>query len=140
MNSSIGSFKVSIEGLAENDKPCRIYTNILDRKDGSYIVRYKLFEKCNSLSISITFSGEHAAGSPYMFSKGILSDDCNCPKGYISEMIDEWECGSIPQQISKDLEYFDDIDWDDMRNKVNISNFVFQEYFIEKICLHYNKS
>lgn len=119
LNNSIGdAFKIVIEGRVREDKPCRIYTNTLDRKDGSYIVRYKLFEKCDNLLISIKYSGVNVAESPYKFSKEILSELCNCPRGELSYLLDSWECGAIPKQLFEDLSNFHSIDWDDLRSKV----------------------
>ncbi|XP_044752977.1 protein O-glucosyltransferase 2-like [Coccinella septempunctata] len=118
-NHSIAdALKVSVEGLIGNKRPCRININKLDREDGSLIVRYKLFEKCDNLMISITYSGEHIAESPYKYSQIILSEQCDCPNGNLPEMLNQWDCGFIPKQISQDLMHFNDINWDDIRVKV----------------------
>lgn len=37
----------------------------MNRKDGSYIVRYKVYETCYDLEINISYKNTHAGGSPY---------------------------------------------------------------------------
>lgn len=70
-------FSLKVEGL---EKSCRIFKELLDRKDGSYIARFRLYEPCDGLKISITTSKRlHIAESPYIFGQKILHSDCNCP-------------------------------------------------------------
>lgn len=42
-----------ISGKTKNGNTCRIWTNILDRKDASFIVRYKLYEVCYEFNILV---------------------------------------------------------------------------------------
>jgi len=44
---------VLISGKTKNGNTCRIWTNILDRKDASFIVRYKLYEVCHEFNILV---------------------------------------------------------------------------------------
>lgn len=37
----------------------------MDRKDGSYVVRYKMFSTAEDLMIDILYGGRHVASSPY---------------------------------------------------------------------------
>lgn len=67
LNKSPGSvFSVEIEG--QSGKSCRVWSNILDRKDGSFIVRYKLYEPCSRILISVKCNGEELPNFPYEFS------------------------------------------------------------------------
>lgn len=49
----IKDFNVLISGKTKIGNKCRIWTNILDRKDASFIVRYKLYEVCFDFSILV---------------------------------------------------------------------------------------
>lgn len=42
-----------ISGKTKDGNTCRIWTNILDRKDASFIVRYKLYEICYEFKILV---------------------------------------------------------------------------------------
>lgn len=42
-----------ISGKTKDGNTCRIWTNILDRKDASFIVRYKLYEVCYEFKILV---------------------------------------------------------------------------------------
>ena len=41
---------------------------VLDRHDGSYLVRYKLWQWYHSVVISVLYNGQHVAASPYTLS------------------------------------------------------------------------
>lgn len=56
---------VKITGKTSTNRECRIWVNTLDRKDGSYIVRYKVYESCLSIVINVRYDGNHVAQSPY---------------------------------------------------------------------------
>lgn len=50
---NIKDFNVIISGITKIGNKCRIWTNILDRKDSSFLVRYKLYEVCYDLIILV---------------------------------------------------------------------------------------
>lgn len=50
---NIKDFNVVISGKTKIGNKCRIWTNILDRKDASFIVRYKLYEVCYDFKILV---------------------------------------------------------------------------------------
>lgn len=60
-------FNVHITGSSSKLNKCGISVNILDRKDGSFIIRYKLYQTCFNLEISVTHKGKHISSSPYKF-------------------------------------------------------------------------
>jgi hypothetical protein len=43
----------------------RMRIDILDRHDGVYIVRMKLFGEYSHVTVIVTYNGEHVADSPY---------------------------------------------------------------------------
>lgn len=46
-----------IYGHSFNNVPCRIWTQIFDCKDGSFIVRYKIFNTCSNINIKVKIKG-----------------------------------------------------------------------------------
>ncbi|XP_969039.1 protein O-glucosyltransferase 2 [Tribolium castaneum] len=119
ISSDLGAiFDIHFEGVTKTQKPCRIWANSLNRKDGSYIIRYKLYEPCFSLKINILLNKEHVDKSPYEIPEPVYPDDCDCPVGDIAQFLEKWECGNTPRQILADLKPFQTVNWDKLRDKV----------------------
>ena len=85
---------------------CRIWTQILDRHDGSFIVRYKMMHSCDDLEIHITSKGQHLGESPYKFNDRIYAETCDCPVKDLDEMISLYQCPKNIDQINHDLDKF----------------------------------
>ena len=65
LTDSVGDvFKVTIEATPGEHNP-RVWIQILDRHDGSYIVRYKLFQSSTDLRVNVKLQDEHVGGSPF---------------------------------------------------------------------------
>lgn len=58
---------MEIEGRSSTNKQCRVWVNKLDRKDGTFIVRYKIYDTCLDLSINVHYKRRNVAKSPYKF-------------------------------------------------------------------------
>lgn len=119
-NSSVSekSLQVVIEGGTKQNRPCRIWSNILDRKDGSFIVRYKVYDVCSHISISVKYENKHVGDSPYKINEIVYSDDCNCPEENVNKLLDLWECKEVPSQVLKGFKSFKKINWNNMRSKI----------------------
>lgn len=112
--------KVVIDGANLLKKPCRIWTEILSRKDNFFIVRYKLYEVCSFMKITIIYENEHLGDSPYIINSKIFSDDCSHPKKTINSFLDSWKCGPAPKLLESQLKEFKQINWNKNRNMVNM--------------------
>lgn len=97
--------------------PCRVWSNILDRKDGSYIVRYKVYSTCNNLKIDLRYNNEPIQGFPKTFSGTVYSEDCVCPQD-MNTWLKDMECKDSYDQIDHDLQNFQNVDFDDIHNKI----------------------
>jgi len=66
---SLGSdvFTVQVNEAASGLRT-RTQVQVLDRHDGSYLVRYKLWQGYHSVVISVLYNGQHVAASPYSLS------------------------------------------------------------------------
>lgn len=58
------NFAVEINGKSVKNNFCRVWVNTLDRKDGTFIVRYKVYETCMDLKVSIYYKSKHINESP----------------------------------------------------------------------------
>ena len=66
---SLGSnfFTVQVNQAADGTRT-RTAIQVLDRHDGSYLVRYKLMQGYHSVVINVLYNGQHIAKSPYTLS------------------------------------------------------------------------
>lgn len=64
------TFEVKITSLSEPFS--RIWVQILDRQDGSFLVRYRMYASYTDLSIQVLLKNKHVAKSPYM----LKGDSC----------------------------------------------------------------
>eukprot|EP00794_Sanderia_malayensis_P018950 gene18950-20856_t len=84
----------------------RIWRDIQDRNDGSYLVRFRLYQSYQSLEISIKHQGKHVAKSPYTIKGPIYSEACNCPEHDEKKWTSVMKCPLNYTQIEKDFERF----------------------------------
>lgn len=106
---------------------------MLDRKDNSYIVRYKLYDTCENLVINVKYKNEHVAESPYSIKESVYPEDCNCATKDLKNLLQTWECSEISEQLFSDLALFEKVDWNVMRNKVS-KHICIRSYFSIKTC------
>ncbi|KAF9406309.1 hypothetical protein HW555_013264, partial [Spodoptera exigua] len=97
---------VEINGKSSDGKHCRVWVNKLDRKDGTFIVRYKVYETCLELSIHVLYGKKDVAKSPYKFKGPTYADQCNCPEPQFEEWFKNYGCEKTYEQIKKDLKPF----------------------------------
>lgn len=61
-----------IYGESFNGASCRVWTQILDCKDGSFIIRYKVFNTCFNVKIKVKIKGKDLP-MPHSEIKGMQS-------------------------------------------------------------------
>lgn len=69
--SSPGEKVFQIKISAPEEQFTRVGVQVLDRKDGSFIVRYRMYASYKNLKVEVKFQGQHVAKSPYIL-KGDL--------------------------------------------------------------------
>lgn len=114
--SSKDDLKIIINGTNISKKPCHIWTEILDRKDNFFIVRYKLYDKCSNFEISGHYKN---IGLGKILHTNVLPDDCMCPTSDLNNFIESWRCGPTPNLVKKQLKEFEKINWDEKRQDVS---------------------
>ncbi|KAK3749514.1 hypothetical protein RRG08_043420 [Elysia crispata] len=109
VTTSVGKKIVSALVSPANGDNARIWTEVLDRHDGSFIVRFRLFSSTSDLKVAVTLRGQHIADSPYTITGPVYHETCNCP----NQTPDQWAtsvgCAVTYNQIRLDLEPFKDI-------------------------------
>ncbi|KAK0179328.1 hypothetical protein PV327_005091 [Microctonus hyperodae] len=107
-----------IKGQNKNTHPCRIWTQVLDCKDGSFIIRYRLYETCSNFHIIVKF--KHSDVKPVSISaKGpVHEEECYCPNPSVDVWLDDYTCAPNYSQILEDLKYFPKINFDEIRNEI----------------------
>lgn len=116
-DSPPSSFDVEVIGRSAHG-PCRVYLEQLDRRDGSYIVRYKVPYTCRNVQIHIRYRNEHVADSPYAVDGPIYSDKCNCPVAKMNDWLHANECPETFEQIDSDLKPFKAVNFTAIRSKL----------------------
>ncbi|CAG4998227.1 unnamed protein product [Parnassius apollo] len=109
---------VEINGRSTKSNYCRVWVNTLDRKDGTFIVRYKVYETCINLSISIYYKNKHIENSPFMFEGPIQPDQCDCPDEDFNLWLKKYGCSSSYENIINDLKPFNKLDMSTQIQKI----------------------
>lgn len=106
---------VEIEGTSTENQRCRIWKNVLYTHNCLFIIRYKLYNTCENLRISIKYGGREQT---YEIKNRVYSENCNCPRNAVDQWLKDWDCGSVPKQILKDLAIFKTVNFDTLREKI----------------------
>lgn len=101
-----GEFKVKITEL---NTQTYVWNQILNRNDGSFIVRYRMFQTLNGLQINITYNDIHVSSSPYIIEGIQYHETCNCPTK-LPEWLTRMNCPENYSQIENDLKVFPSVD------------------------------
>jgi len=97
---------VSIEGFSDpsgTGRRCRAWTEVLDRKDGSFVVRYKFHSSCYDVVLSVSWKGEHVGESPVKVAGVVHPDTCNCPDKSLAKWMEQVGCPAPPRRMEEDL-------------------------------------
>ncbi|XP_060591882.1 protein O-glucosyltransferase 2-like [Ruditapes philippinarum] len=110
ITESIGEkpFEVSLSSAGQNR--VRVYLQVLDKQDGMYIVRFRIFSTLENVKISVTFNGKDVAQSPYELPGFIYPETCYCPQPDIQQWYSNMKCPASYKQIKNDLSLFKDVD------------------------------
>lgn len=113
------SFKVKISPL---DKKEHIRIHVpppLDRGDGSFLVRYRLYGSVRKgLTIEVFHQDAAVAKSPYTLQGPIYHEYCDCPQHNASVWQSIMQCPSEEPQILADFKTFPTIDLHRIREEV----------------------
>ncbi|KAK0070893.1 hypothetical protein PV326_001948, partial [Microctonus aethiopoides] len=86
--------------------------------NGSFIIRYRLYETCSNLQIIVKLKDTNV--KPVSIStKGLVyEEECYCPNPSVDVWLDDYTCAQNYSQILEDLKYFPKINFDEIRNEI----------------------
>lgn len=135
-------FSVIIKGNSPHGI-CRNNVNIIDRGDGSFIVRYTIIDWCDKINIEVKYNGSHVADSPYFTRETVYSEKCNCPQDLNLWLINNY-CPKSDKQIEWDLHSFKRVNFSAIRenllkrynmpNSVSLCHYVVKNQEIHRQC------
>ncbi|ELW71476.1 KDEL motif-containing protein 1 [Tupaia chinensis] len=108
--SSPGEKAFQIKILAPDEQFTRVGVQVLDRKDGSFIVRYRMYASYKTLKVEVKFQGQHVAKSPYVLKGPVYHESCDCPLEDSAAWLRGMNCPDTIAQIQRDLAHFPTID------------------------------
>uniref|UniRef100_A0A8C5MAT5 Protein O-glucosyltransferase 3 n=1 Tax=Leptobrachium leishanense TaxID=445787 RepID=A0A8C5MAT5_9ANUR len=113
------TFKVTIKALSSREY-IRIHVpEPLDRNDGSYVMRYRMYGSVNEgLIIEVQHDDKHVAQSPYILKGPVYHEYCDCPEEDPHMWQQTLSCPAKEAQISKDFAPFPSIDLERMLEEV----------------------
>ena len=78
----------------------RAWTDVIDRDDGVYIGRFRLFEEVKDLTVEVTMdNGAHVADSPYVMQGPLYHEGCACSEPDTVEWAETMECRANYTQV-----------------------------------------
>ncbi|XP_015600505.1 KDEL motif-containing protein 1 [Cephus cinctus] len=113
-----GIVMTQIQGETEEGNPCHLWKQVFDCKDGSFIIRYKIYRTCYNLNIILRIKGKDVPGTPLTFKGPLYEEECDCPNPSITNWLNNYECPENYEQIQRDLAPFESVDFDEMRNAI----------------------
>ncbi|KAL7287094.1 hypothetical protein TKK_0018714 [Trichogramma kaykai] len=111
-----------INGNSLSNETCRVWSQIFDCKDGSFIIRYRLHETCNDLQIKVLVKNHTLPLIRPLIKGPIYEEECYCPQKSIKKWLEDNHCNSNHSQILRDLKLFPSVDFEIYRSKI-ISRF-----------------
>ena len=66
--SSPGENTFEVKIASPSEPYSRIWVQVLDRRDGSFLVRYRMYASYTDLNIQVLLENKHVAKSPYVLS------------------------------------------------------------------------
>uniref|UniRef100_A0A8C6VER4 Protein O-glucosyltransferase 2 n=1 Tax=Naja naja TaxID=35670 RepID=A0A8C6VER4_NAJNA len=110
------AFQVKI--IAPEEQFTRVGVQVLDRKDGSFIVRYRMYASYKNLRIEVWAKSKQVAESPYILKGPVYHENCDCPQEDGRAWLEVMSCPQAIEQIQRDLAHFPTIDPDKIAREV----------------------
>ncbi|KAM9854314.1 protein O-glucosyltransferase 3 [Aulostomus maculatus] len=113
------AFKVKISSL-EKMEHVRIHVPVpLDRGDGSFMVRYRLYGSAlKGLKVEVLHQDTAVAKSPYILQGPVYHEYCDCPEPEASAWLKVMRCPTDEPQIVADFKAFPTISLERLRDEV----------------------
>ncbi|XP_051488011.1 protein O-glucosyltransferase 2 isoform X1 [Apus apus] len=118
LTSSPGENAFQVKITAPDEQFTRVGVQVLDRKDGSFLVRYRMYASYKKLKIEVKAGDKHVAKSPYILKGPVYHENCDCPQEESSVWLEDMNCPQIIPQIQRDLANFPIVDPDKIAKEI----------------------
>ncbi|XP_030642642.1 protein O-glucosyltransferase 2 [Chanos chanos] len=108
--SSPGAKPFDVRIYSPTEQYSRIWIQVLDRRDGSFLVRYRMYASYTDLHIQVLLKDKHVAKSPYVLKGHVYHEGCDCPEPSGALWEKHMHCPSSFAQIQRDLSLFPRVD------------------------------
>ncbi|KAK7892042.1 hypothetical protein WMY93_024005 [Mugilogobius chulae] len=113
------TFKVKISSLDQKEYIRIHVSQPLDRGDGSFLVRYRLYGTASKgLKVEVFHGDASVAKSPYTMHGPVYHEYCDCPEPDASAWQKELQCPKKEPQILSDFKSFPTVDLQLLREEV----------------------
>ncbi|CAJ1071333.1 protein O-glucosyltransferase 2 [Xyrichtys novacula] len=112
LTTSPGEKTFEVKMVSPTEQFVRIWIQVLDRQDGSFLVRYRMYATYRDLQIHILLKNKHVAQSPFILKGSIYHEGCDCPQPIGSVWEAHMHCPQSFPQIDRDLDFFASVDPD----------------------------
>uniref|UniRef100_A0A3B3YDW3 Glycosyl transferase CAP10 domain-containing protein n=1 Tax=Poecilia mexicana TaxID=48701 RepID=A0A3B3YDW3_9TELE len=112
LTSSPGEKTFEVKMVSPTEQFTRIWIQVLDRRDGSFLVRYRMYATYTDLRIHVLLKAQHVAKSPYILQGRVYHEGCDCPQPSGSVWEKNMRCPESFAQISRDLSLYASVDPD----------------------------
>ncbi|XP_067265858.1 protein O-glucosyltransferase 2 [Chanodichthys erythropterus] len=110
--TSPGEKTFEVQITSPTDPYSRIWVQILDRNDGSFLVRYRMYASYTDLHIQILLKDKLVGKSPYVLRGAVYHESCDCPEPSGTLWEKNMHCPASFSQIDSDLSVFPSVDPD----------------------------
>ncbi|KAL2720809.1 protein O-glucosyltransferase 2-like [Vespula squamosa] len=133
-----------IQGQTWNKQSCHIWTQVLDCKDGSFIIRYKLHNTCLNVILYVKVNGQDLQILPLKIIGPVYEEECYCPNTNFNNWLNTYDCPNNYAQIISDLTPFTSVDFNKIRkplikkydkpNSVSLCHYIIKNNRIYRQC------
>ncbi|KAI4497223.1 hypothetical protein M0802_007707 [Mischocyttarus mexicanus] len=113
-----GFVTAEVKGQTWNKQSCHIWTQVLDRKDGSFIIRYKLLNTCMNMTLNVRINKQDLQVHQLEMMGPAYEEECYCPNRNFNDWLNNYNCPNNYKQIISDLTPFTSVDFNKIRNSL----------------------
>uniref|UniRef100_A0A8D3A0X5 Protein O-glucosyltransferase 2 n=1 Tax=Scophthalmus maximus TaxID=52904 RepID=A0A8D3A0X5_SCOMX len=110
LTASPGENTFEVKIVSPVEQFTRIWIQVLDRRDGSFLVRYRMYATYTDLHIHILLKNKHIAKSPFVLKGPVYHEGCDCPQHSGSLWEADMHCPQSFPQIDRDLSLYTSVD------------------------------
>ncbi|KAL2080797.1 hypothetical protein ACEWY4_022650 [Coilia grayii] len=116
--SSPGEKTFEVKIWSPTEPFSRIWVQVLDRNDGSFVVRYRMYASYTDLHVQVLLQDKNVAQSPYVLKGAVYHEGCDCPEPDGAVWAEQMHCPASFAQIDRDLAAFPEVHLQSMAQEI----------------------